>query len=178
MDLYTTPKKSKPPYLLGLICLIPFFGAFVGGALLIFGIFKYKDKWLSLIGIGGILYSIIILTVFIYAIMHGSVYNKGLSDLSQMQLNNAVKNIEYYKLSHGQYPDSLSQLSIDDKFAPIIDPLQNKKKKGLSYYNYEKINDRYLVYSSGIDGIAKTKDDLFPNIAMNDSSKIGLIKHW
>ena len=110
--------------------------------------------------------------------MHGSVYNKGLSDLSQMQLNNVVKNIEYYKLSHGQYPDSLSQLSIDDKFAPIIDPLQNKKKKGLSYYNYEKINDRYLVYSSGIDGIAKTKDDLFPNIAMNDSSKIGLIKHW
>jgi len=47
--------------------------------------------------------------------------------------------------------------------------------KGDSYYNYKKIGDRYLLFSSGQDGIPNTKDDLFPQIKITDSSKIGLI---
>jgi hypothetical protein len=79
-----------------------------------------------------------------------------------MQLNRLVKNVEYYKLVHGQYPDSLKQLLEDDKLAPINDAAQGMKIKGNSYYNYEKIGDRYSLFSSGQDGIPNTKDDLFP----------------
>jgi hypothetical protein len=43
-------KKSKPPYLLGLVCIIPLVGAFVGFGLLLYGLIHYKDKWLSIIG--------------------------------------------------------------------------------------------------------------------------------
>ena len=48
--------------------------------------------------------------------------------------------------------------------------------KGNPYYNYEKVGDKYILYSSGQDGIPETKDDLYPQITINDSSNIGLIK--
>ena len=93
-----------------------------------------------------------------------------------MQLNSLVKNIEYYKLTHGQYPDSLKQLLEDDKLAPINDAVQGMNTKGDSYYNYGKVGDKYFLFSSGPDGIPKTKDDLFPQVPITDLSKIGLIK--
>jgi hypothetical protein len=169
--------KSKPPYLLGLLCLVPLVGAFVGLGLLLYGLIKYKDKWLSIIGAAGILWSIVVYSTLFYAATHASVFKKGFEDISQMQLNSLVKNIEFYKLEHGQYPDSLKQLLDDDKLAPINDAAQGMNIKGNSYYNYEKIGNKYLLFSSGQDGIPNTKDDLFPQITITDSSKIGLINH-
>ena len=176
MNTSTIPAKSKPPYLLGLICLVPLVGAFVGLGLLLYGLLKYKDKWLSIIGVAGILWTIIVYSTLFYAGSHASIFKKGFEDISQMQLNSLVKNVEYYKLIHGQYPDSLKQVLEDDKLAPINDAAQGMRTKGDTYFNYTKIGDKYLLFSSGQDGIPKTKDDLFPQISINDSSKIGLIK--
>jgi hypothetical protein len=169
-------QKSKPPYLLGLLCLIPLVGAFVGLGLLLYGLIKYKDNWLSIIGAAGILWTIIVYSTLFYAGTHASIFTKGFEDISQMQLNTLVKNIEFYKLQHGQYPDSLKQLLDDDKLAPINDAAQGMKTKGNLYYNYERMGDQYLLFSSGQDGLANTKDDLFPQTTITDSSKIGLIK--
>ncbi|MBS1572659.1 MAG: type II secretion system protein GspG [Bacteroidetes bacterium] len=177
--MYTTtiPTKSKPPYLLGLLCLIPLVGAFVGLGLLLYGLLKYKDKWLSIIGAAGILWTILVYSTLFYAGKNANVFKKGFEDISQMQLNSLVKNIEYYKLTHGQYPDRLEQLRDDDKLAPINDAAQGMNTKGEVFYNYEKIGDKYYLFSSGQDGIPNTKDDLFPQVTVTDSSKIGLIKH-
>lgn len=177
MTTETIPSKSRPPYLLGLICLIPLVGAFVGLGLLLYGILKYKDKWLSIIGAAGILWTVIVYGSLFYAGTHASVFKKGFVDISQMQLNSLVKNIEYYKLTHGQYPDSLKQLLADDKLAPINDAVQGLNTKPNSYYNYQKAGDKYSLFSSGQDGIPNTKDDLFPQVTITDRSKIGLIKH-
>ena len=177
METTTIPTKSKPPYLLGLLCLIPLVGAFVGLGLLLYGLLKYKDKRLSIIGAAGILWTILVYSTLFYAGKHASIFKKGFEDISQMQLNSLVKNIEFYKLAHEQYPDSLKQLLDDDKLAPINDAAQGMDTKENSYYNYEKIGDKYLLFSSGQDGIPNTKDDLFPQITITDSSKIGLIKH-
>ena len=176
MEAKTIATKSKPPYLLGLLCLIPLVGAFVGLGLLLYGLIKYKDKWLSIIGATGILWTIIVYSTLFYAGTHASVFRKGFEEISQMQLNSLVKNVEYYKLIHGQYPDNLKQLLEDDKLAPINDAVQSMKIKGNSYYSYEKIGDRYSLFSSGQDGIPNTKDDLFPQVTITDSSKIGLIR--
>ena len=176
MDTLTIPTKSKPPYLLGLLCLIPLVGAFVGLGLLLYGLLKYKDKWLSLIGAAGILWTIIVYSTLFYATKNASVFKKGFEEISQMQLNSLVKNIEYYKLAHGQYPDRLEQLRDDDKLAPINDAAQGMNSKGEVFYIYEKKGDRYSLYSSGQDGIPNTKDDLWPQVTITDSSKIGLIK--
>jgi len=70
-----------------------------------------------------------------------------------MQLNSLVKNIEYYKLEHGQYPDSLQQLLKDDKLAPITDAIQLNQQRPNNKYNYRKTGEKYLLYSSGQDGI-------------------------
>lgn len=178
MTITPTPpeSKSRPPYLLGLLCLIPLVGAFVGAGLLLYGLLKYKDKWLSIIGAGGILWTIIVYSSLWYAGTHVPVFRKGFEDISQMQLNSLVKYIEYYKLAHGEYPDNLRQLLTDDKLAPINDAAQGMNTNEVTYYNYEKIGDKYLLFSSGQDGIPHTKDDLFPQVNISDSSKIGLIR--
>lgn len=177
MNPTTIQNKPKPPYLLGLLCLMPLVGAFVGLGLLLYGLLKYKDKWLSIIGAAGIVWTIFVYSTLFYAGTHASVFKKGFEDISQMQLNSLVKNIEFYKLAHGQYPDSLHQLLEDDKLAPINDAAQGMNTKENSYYNYQKIGDKYSLFSSGQDGIPNTKDDLFPQITITDSSKIGLIRH-
>jgi hypothetical protein len=177
MNSPTVVSKSKPPYLLGLLCLIPLVGAFVGLGLLLYGLLKYKDRWLSIIGAAGIVWTIFVYSTLFYAGTHVSAFKKGFEDISQMQLNSLVKNIEFYKLAHGRYPDSLQQLLGDDKLAPINDAAQGMNTKENSYYNYRKIGEKYSLFSSGQDGIPNTKDDLFPQITIADSSKIGLIKN-
>ncbi|UAY51198.1 type II secretion system protein GspG [Ferruginibacter albus] len=172
------PKKPKPPYLIGLLCLIPLVGAFVGLALLLYGLIKYKDKWLSIIGAAGIIWTIVFYSLIFYASTHLSPFKKGFENIAQMQLNSLVKNIEFYKLQHGQYPDNLKQVSDDDKLAPVIDVAQGLNAKEGGYYNYEKRGSKYSLFSSGQDGIPDTKDDLFPQIIITDSSKIGLVKHF
>ncbi len=177
METTTIPEKSKPPYLLGLLCVIPLVGAFVGLGLLLYGLLKYKDKRLSIIGAAGILWTILVYSALFYAGTHASVFKKGFENISQMQLNSRVKNIEFCKRSHGQYPDRLEQLRDDDKLAPINDAAQGMNIKEIAYYNYEKIGEKYVLFSSGQDGIPHTTDDLFPQVTITDSSKIGWIKH-
>jgi hypothetical protein len=176
MERLTIPTKAKPPYLLGLLCLIPLVGAFVGLGLLLYGLLKYKDKWLSIIGAAGILWTVLIYSALFYVGTHAAIFKKGFEDISQMQLNSLVKSVEYYKLTHGQYPDRLEQLREDDKLAPINDAAQGMNTKRPLYYNYERIGDKYSLFSSGQDGIPKTNDDLFPQITITDSSSIGLIR--
>lgn len=176
MDNKSILVKSKPPYLLGLLCLIPLVGAFVGLGLLLYGLLKYKDKWLSIIGAAGILWTILVYSSLFYAAKNLNVFKKGFEGISQMQLNSLVKNIEFYKLSHGQYPDRLEQLKEDDKLVPIYDAAQGMNKKENLYYNYERVGEKYVLYSSGQDGIPNTKDDLFPQLTITDRSKIGLLR--
>jgi hypothetical protein len=176
MQTTTLPTKSKPPYLLGLLCLIPLVGAFVGLGLLLYGLIKYKDKWLSIIGAAGILFTVLVYGSLFYAMKNASIFKKGFADISQMQLNSLTKNIEFYKLQHGQYPDSLRQLLDDDKLAPITDAIQLNQRRENSNYNYQRIGDKYMLFSSGQDGIPNTSDDLFPQVAISDSTKIGLIR--
>jgi Type II secretion system (T2SS), protein G len=175
MENTVISQKSKPPYLLGLLCLIPLIGAFVGFGLLLYGLLKYKDKWLSMIGAFGIVFTIIVYGSFFYAGKNAPIFRHGFAEISQTELNSLVKNIEFYKLEHGQYPDSLVQLLMDDKLAYINDAIQLNQGQKNTYYNYKRIGEKYLLFSSGEDGIPNTKDDLFPQIIIKDSSKIGLI---
>jgi hypothetical protein len=71
------PTKSKPPYLLGLLCLIPLVGAFVGLGLLLYGLIKYKDKWLSIIGAAGILLTVLVYGSLFYAMKNAPIFKKG-----------------------------------------------------------------------------------------------------
>jgi hypothetical protein len=97
---------------------------------------------------------------------------QGFVQISKIQINQLVMHIEFYKLQYGHYPDSLPQLQETDGLVPVTDAAAGTK---FVYYNYEKIGDKYALFSSGTDGIPGTKDDFYPAISIPDSSKIGLI---
>ena len=169
-------KKQRPPYWLGLLCLIPLIGAFVGLGLLLYGLIKYKDKWLIAIGAFGILFTIGIYGSMFYYMKHGELVKKGFRDISQMQLNSLIKDIEFFKLQRGVYPDILERVRENNALAPIDDPIQSVQQRDNTLYNYQKIGDKYTLFSSGQDGIPNTPDDLYPEILITDSSRIGFVK--
>jgi hypothetical protein len=148
----------------------------VGLALLLTGIFKYKDKLLVAIGALAILFTVGFYSFLFYYMKNGDLPKKGFAQISQMQLNGLVKNIEFYKLQHNQYPDSLQQLITEDEMASVYDPIQMLQQNRSINYEYERVENRYLLFSVGPDGLANTADDLFPQIVINDSSKIGWIR--
>ncbi|MGK4568128.1 hypothetical protein [Flavobacterium sp. 3HN19-14] len=167
--------NSKPPYLLGLLGIIPLVGFFVGAGLTLYGLIKYKDKKLVIIGIACMLF-----TVFVYSTLYyvGFVSDSGKKEwekLSQMELNGLIKNIEYYKIENGKYPDSLKELLKKNEFVSIVDVTQPIKNKERGYYNYKKKGENYLLFSSGTDGIPNTKDDIFPQI--KNLKNVGWIKN-
>jgi len=177
METLKNSAIQKPPYLLGLICLIPLIGAFVGLGLLIVGLFRYKDKWLSIIGAAGIAWTILVYSSFFYLFTNSVLVKDSFTDISQIQLNRLVKDVEFYKLLHGQYPESLEQLQKDDATAVILDPIKGLNIKAYSAFMYEKVGEKYKLYSVGQDNIPNTKDDLFPQIKPYTNRKIGLIEN-
>lgn len=167
-------KTGRHLYNRGWLCLIPLIGAFAGAYLLLLGIARYKNKKLILIGIDGILF-----TVLIYgSIYYRSVYTKSGKQewaiLSQMMLNDLVRDVEFYKIQYGSYPDSLIQLQTENKIAPIHDPLSALPGKRQTFFYYEKTGEKYKLFSPGIDGIVNTPDDLFPQV--DHAEKTGLIR--
>jgi hypothetical protein len=169
-------RKPRPPYALGLLSAIPFAGAVTGVALIILGVFKYKDIWLVILGALGVGFTIIIYTIYsgmptAYD-LNSKQAKSAFAQEAQYQLNSLVKEIEFYKLENGVYPDSLQQLGLKDSFTNIDDPLLSGKKNDT--YNYHRIGNKYTLFSSGPDQIPNTADDIYPSIKI-DTSKIGLI---
>lgn len=171
-----TKKDKKPPYLLGLLCLIPLVGAFIGIALILYGVFKYKDKWLIILGVAGVFFTISVYLLLFHNLKYGKETAKGFAAISQTELNGLVKNIEFYKIEKGSYPDSLEQLRNNDNTIFIDDPLLTRLMDNniKTSFEYKKFNNKYTLFSVGIDGIAHTIDDIYPVIS--DTSKFGLIK--
>ena len=158
--------NEKPPYLLGLLCLIPLIGAFVGLFLLLYGIFKYKDKLLTIMGAAGIGITIFAYSFLFYNLRYGKTTSAAFARISQMQINSLVKHIEFYKMQYGTYPDSLEQVSKDDETVMIQDPLLLRRMDPSADLNfrYKKGKDTYILFSVGEDGVPGTADDIYPSL--------------
>ncbi|MFD2147799.1 type II secretion system protein GspG [Mucilaginibacter antarcticus] len=87
-------------------------------------------------------------------------------------LNSLVKEIEFYKIQNGKYPDNLQQLNLSNQFVNLHDPLLADSKKDT--FNYQLKSKGYTIFSSGIDKIPNTKDDIYPTLSI-DTAKMGLI---
>lgn len=164
--------SEEVPYIRGLICFIPLIGAFAGFIFILQGIFKYKDKWFTLIGVFGILFTIVLYGTLFPEIWNEKIRNEKNTEHAKVWMNNLIKDIEFYKIQNGKYPKSFDDL---DSYS-IYDPTQDSKGKK-NCFNYKLIGDKYLLFSSGIDRIPNTKDDIYPEICIADRSKIGLLKY-
>jgi hypothetical protein len=165
-------------YWFGLLGFIPILGGIVGVILLLIGIFKFKDKLLMLIGSICIVFSIQYYVSLFKFIQQGFGLKPDFSFISKTQMNGLIKEIEFYKVQHGSYPDSLEQTENNvNYFASSYDPsLTENTSKTKSKYRYQKVGDKYRLFSAGRDGINNTADDIYPKIIKTDSSKIGWIK--
>ncbi|MHB8206671.1 YcxB family protein [Mucilaginibacter sp.] len=167
------PEKS---YRWGWLGLIPIIGAVNGIIMVISGISKYKNVKYTLIGIAGILFTIICLISVTYITNGGNLngtprfLRSGFTINSQMEMNSLVKSIEFYKLQNGVYPDSLKQLNTTKEIIDMYDPLIDNSKNNI--FNYYRIGSKYTLFSSGLDEIPNTSDDIYPNI---DITKTGLL---
>ena len=174
--ILTNPATGRHLYKRGWLGLIPLIGGFVGIGLIALGIFRYRDKKLVLIGIAALFFTIAVYgSLFIY--LNSDNARKQWPTIVPPQLNTIVTRIEFYKLQNGTYPDSLQQiLQYDSTFTSITDPVSAKGFQQQALYNYEKMKDKYRLFSSGIDKIPNTADDIYPSL---DTIKTGLllIKH-
>ncbi len=172
-----TPLTFKPIYFIGLLCLIPLIGAITGFVLIILGIAHFKDRVFIIMGAIGILITVAVYGSLIYYTQNSSLVADGFADMSQTELNDLVKSVEFYKLQNGAYPDSLQQLETKNSSVSIYDPVQgiNGDKKAL-VFQYQKKGNKYLLFSVGKDGKANTKDDIYPTVTAADTSKLGLIR--
>ncbi|PZF73752.1 type II secretion system protein GspG [Taibaiella soli] len=173
-------KKSneRPPYILGLLCLIPLVGLLVGAALIFYSIFKYHDKKLTLIGVSGVIVTVVFYSMLSYDLKYGKGSAEAFGSMSQTKLNSLVNVIELYKIKEGQYPDSLAQLKAVDSSVSYHDPLVGRRmgKSVKARYQYQKLPEGYKVFSAGEDCLPNTKDDIYPTVLSTGNLKYGFVK--
>jgi len=172
------PFAFKPIYLVGVICLIPLIGAIAGVVLIILGIAHYKDRVFVFIGAFGIIFTVVVYGSLFYFSQNSDLAKSGFAQMAQSEINDLVKDIEFYKMQHGTYPDSLKQLVDKNSTISIYDVSQwdSKTGKDLPLYHYEKTGNKYLLCSPGLDGIMNTTDDIYPTLTNSDTSKLGFIR--
>jgi hypothetical protein len=168
--------SGKHLYNRGWLGLIPLVGAFVGIGLVVLGLIKYRDRKLILIGCAAILFTIIIYGSLFYYAFYSKAGEEQFARSSQTFLNELVKDIEFYKIQNGDYPDSLQQLVKPNEIVWLDDPiLARRPGTKNTKFNYQKIGNKYTLFSSGLDRIPNTTDDIYPTVALSDTSKFGLI---
>ncbi|MEP6614852.1 MAG: YcxB family protein [Mucilaginibacter sp.] len=167
----------KPNYWWGLLGLIPIVGGVAGLIFTLNGISRYKDAKYILMGIACMSFTLGVAYFAERNLKLEQLFDSGFIVNSHFQLNDLMKDVEFYKLRHGQYPDSLAQLSKDGPMISNFDPIQSSHSKYGTGYNYKKVGNHYYLFSSGLDGVPNTKDDFHPDVAVTDSAKFGLIRN-
>jgi hypothetical protein len=178
MGVKDSNSVGKPPYLLGILCIIPLIGLFVGVFLIYYGLAKYKNRTLTLIGIAGVIFTVALYGYLFLDLRYGKETARGFARNSQIIVTHLATEIEMYKYKKGSYPDSLEQLLLDDPLANIYDPLliMQMNRKAKNTFFYQRAGDKYVLFSVGLDRRPNTPDDIYPRIAERDSSKYGLLR--
>lgn len=167
--------KARKLGYLGLLGIIPNFGAIAGLILMGLGIFRYKSRSLVIIGLADILFTIVFWTAMQHWVFHSPSMTRIERQMSQTQLNGIFKNVEFYKIQHGEYPDSLQQIDDLKNDLWLSDALPSKGSRlKPGHYYYQKTGNKYWLFSVGDDGQPFTADDMYPTMTPADSTKFGL----
>jgi len=174
----TTQKNiNKKYYWYGILVIIPIVGLITGILLFRKGIIL-KDRILYFIGALGILITVAFFVGGLYYSKYSDVGKRQRVELARYSLNQVLRDVEFFKLQYGHYPDSLQELKFVDITVFIMDPLSQKGifSRKLDYLNYKKIDSsHYTLFSAGLDQIPHTKDDVYPFISNPGAGKSGLV---
>ena len=167
-----TDKKdlNLSDYIIAFLSFIPLLGLLFGIISIIFG-FTKKSNLLKILGILGILFTIILYSgLFYFGFKTESSYENW-NVFTKNNLNKTFIFIEYYKTQNQTYPDSLNYLKEYDEFSSFID-----LPKGNEFF-YQKVSDStYYFFGIGKDEKPFTEDDLYPSLSKENLKQSGLIK--
>ena len=178
------PKRpSTLAYIIGGMSFIPLIGVLFGIISIIWGFATSKTggKRIAFMGLAGICLTIVLYGALFYFgfVQRGGVYDDLRKKFAQSTLNSLIPTIEYYKIQHGQYPESLKELQQSlpkDSFTFVFDPSSPNIASGPKYFFYERVGkDHYYLRSVGPDGQPFTADDIVPALTPAEASKTGLL---
>ena len=163
---------------------IPLLGLPLGIVSIVYGLMKRKEGGLPLVflGAGGILLTVVLYSTLFYKgfVERGGAFDELKSQLAQTQVTSVVKDLEFYKLQNGKYPEDLKALVQKDAKNPVFiyEPFFRLGATESKPFVYELIDQgkHYYLYSRGPDGIEGTADDIFPAVSEQESEKIGYRK--
>jgi len=168
-------KISKKYYWYGIFTIIPIVGLIIGILLIRKGILL-RNRIIFFIGVFGILLTASFFVGGLFYSKYSDVGKAKRVELARISLSMVMRDIEYYKIQFGIYPDSLEELKSVDRMVFIMDPLSQKGifSTKLNYLHYKKFDSsHYTLFSAGLDRIPNTADDVYPFVS--DSSKSGLV---
>ena len=175
-----TPAVGCIGYLVGLCSFIPWIGVLFGAISIAWGI--ARRAWILVgLGAGGILLSVVLYASFYLSVFHerGGTFDKLRSQMAVTMLNDAVRDIEFYKLQHGRYPTTLREVDTKDKneFPTLYDPTvvqRSGTKDPYFFYALDPTGNFYYLRSVGQDGVPFTADDILPSLSEEERKNTGL----
>lgn len=177
------------PYVLGGCSFIPLFGVPFGIAAIIWGVITFrKGGWKpAVVGLCGVLSTFIVyLCTFYFGFVWGGPYDAMRAKTAKENLTGLVKRIEFYKVTRGQYPESLEEMSMgasNQERLLMMDPtaisaFTTDKMPGRHIYFYYKLEPdkkHYYLLSPGADRKLSTADDIKPDLAETERKSTGLL---
>lgn len=172
------------PYVIGGISFVPLLGVPFGIVAIIWGLLTGRKggRSLALMGVGGIAVSVVLYGGLFYFgfVQRDGIYDELRTSMAQLSLNSLVKHIEFYRVTHGEYPDSLQEVvdSVLENGLDIVmvqDPRQMpwQNEPGLFYYR-KADNAHYYLRAVGPDGDPWSEGSLGPQVETGQGT-LGLL---
>lgn len=164
---------------------IPLIGVFTGIICIVIAVVgkKSNSKLLGGLGFAGIMLSIILYGTLFYKASSNGGFSKGFEIHAINSLTSLVRDIEYYKLQNGSYPESLDTLRENLKEDEILftydisGPFNTDNQQRDFYYELINNNKNYRLFGIGQDATPFTSDDIFPVIDPEKDKNIGWVKN-
>lgn len=184
-----TKSVGTGSYFIAGLGFIPLIGVLFAIVAIILGLIKGKGDGRKLIILGclGISLTVVLYGALFYFgfVQRGGIYDGLRGRLAKVTLTELVRSIEYYRITKGQYSESLFELQASlgkETFTFIYDPtniriLNSSDPKQAPTFFYQLTDDKTHYYLLGVGPDQKpfTNDDLLPNLSDPDRAKTGLL---
>jgi hypothetical protein len=185
----TTPSNEaeKPlglaAYALAILAFIPGMGILLGLPSIGWGLlFASKGgRKVATVAATGVTLNILGYAIIFYlGFAKQGIFKSLEGQMTHDHLHQAMLEIEYWRLQHGQYPDSLAQLlatPADARLAPLYDHTVSLRGTRAPYFYYERAPDgsHYWLRARGPDETPFTQDDIVPQVPDSERARSGLL---
>ncbi len=159
------PFESKMSTNLVWMSFIPIVGLIFGLVFFLRGISERNLRYF-LISISSFIFTIIVWIGFAMYMDASGKSNQTNVFVTKNNLNILTKELAYYKLKNGKFPETLEELKSQNKFLIFhetntsFNPFSESK---IQYFYYQNQDSTYILRSLGLDGKIFTDDDLIPD---------------